>query len=341
MMRTALPVYIFLLCLSLQSCFKKDDKVTPHPVGDLLTDTIPMTQDYRYQIYFSLDSGKIVSMNIKTLYDLGFECSGEGWHVILNTSNFMKVADLGNVTLGQAYDTTGMKLRFDKSDGNPDSTAIGTWFSITGKDTVSNNHVYAVSRGLDEAGNPLGLYQVVFDSLKNRSFYFRYALLGGGPVSSGVVSKDPGINFKFFSLKTGTVVPTEPPRQSYDLLFTQYTTLLFKGVQTPAGITQTPYPYLVTGVLLNRHLVGVAVDSTNDFFTITRDQARTMNYTRALDAIGWEWKEYNFETGVYTIRPDICYVIRGVSGFYFKLRFIGFYNKDGLKGYPMIEYQRL
>jgi hypothetical protein len=333
-MRRTLFFFLLLLAVSLSSCFKEDEMVTPHPVGDLQTDTISLTENYLYQVYFSLDSGKTVSSNVRTQIDLGFDCSPGGWQVILNTSDFMKVADLGEVVFGQTYDTAGLKLSFDKSDGNPDSNAVGRWFTVSGSDTVSNHHVYAVSRGLDELGNPLGLYQVIFDSLSHGKYFFRYAPLSGGSGSAGVVAKLPGTHFVYFSLKTGTVVTAEPPFQTYDLLFTQYTTLLF----TDEGI---PYPYLVTGVLLNRKLVQVAMDSVTDFSAITRDQARLMTYSSALDAIGWEWKLYNFTTGVYTIRPNLNYVIRGISGFYFKLRFSGFYNKDGLKGYPVIEYQQL
>ncbi len=333
-MQKGILFFLVIVLFGLQSCFKKDDRVAPHPIGDLKTDTIPMTDTYINQVYFSLDSGKITSSNVKTTFDFGFECSQKGWHIILNTSNFMKATDLGAVLFGQPYDTIGYKMWFDRSDGNPDSTAIGQWFTITGNDTVSNNHVYAISRGLDEAGNPLGLYQVIFDSLKNNVFYFRYAPLSGGVGSAGMVVKNPEVNYLFFSLVTGTVMEMEPPKATYDLLFTQYTTLLF----TDEGI---PYPYLVTGVLTNRYLVGVAVDSTSDFFTITRDQARTMTFTKSMDAIGWEWKAYDFGTGVYTIQPKLNYIVLGASGYYFKLRFVSFYNKDGLKGYPVIEYQQL
>ncbi|MDP1622289.1 MAG: HmuY family protein [Bacteroidales bacterium] len=334
MMQANKLILLFIMMLLFQSCFKEDEMVSPHPRGDVKTDTIPMMDNYLYQVYFNLDSAKIVRSNVKTSFDLGFECRSTGWHIILNSSNFMKVADLGQVTFGQSFDTAGVKLRFDKSDGNPDSTAIGAWFSITGNDTISNNHVYAISRGLDELGNPLGLYQVIFDSLKNNTYYFRYAPLKGGSVSAGAVSKDPLVNYQFFSLKTGTVMPVEPPKLAYDLLFTQYTTLLF----TDQGI---PYPYLVTGVLINRYQVEVAVDSSDGFLSISREKAMAMNFTKSLDAVGYDWKYYNFDTGVYTLRPNLYYIIRNGSGYYFKLRFVGFYNKDGLKGYPIIEYQLL
>jgi len=334
MIRYYFLTWIFAAAFLLQSCFKKDEMISPHPRGDVRTDTVAMTGSYLYQVYFSLDSGKVIGENVKTVSDLGFECGQDGWHVILNTSDFMKAADLGKVQFGAAHDTLGRKLKFDKSDGNPDSTAIGTWFEISGNDTVSNKHVYAISRGLDEKGNPLGLYQIIFDSLKQGTYFFRYALLGGGNQYQGRVGKDPSVNYLFFSLKAGTICHLEPPASDYELVFTQYTTLLF----TDAGAA---YPYLVTGLLINRKGVEVATDSVHLFSALDRSLALTLDYSKALDVIGYDWKFYDFDSGAYTIRPNLSFIIRNSRGLLIKLRFIGFYNKNGEKGYPAIEYQVL
>lgn len=323
-----------IMVLVLTSCFKDDKMILPHDRGDVQTDTIAMTDSYKYQIYFSLDSSRVVRSNSKTDSDLGFECTQDGWHILLNTSTFMKISDLGIVEFGLKQDTLGKKFYFDKSDGNPDSTAIGQWFNVSGDDTVSNNHVYAIDRGLDELGNSLGMYQVIFDSLSDGYFYFRYAFLSGGVIKSGIVQKDPVVSYKWFSLAQNVVKDLEPPFKQYDLLFTQYTTLLF----TDEGI---PYPYLVTGVLLNRKSVAVAIDTLHIFSSITRDITIDMTFSTSMDAIGYDWKYYDFDSGVYTIRPNITYIIRGRDGYFYKLRFIGFYDKNGSKGYPVIEYQLL
>ena len=84
----AFIIFIFLLT----SCFKQDEKIMPHDPGNVKTQTIELTKDYRYQVYFDLSSEKILSTNLKTDWDLGFECSAKGWHIILNTSNFMVAA---------------------------------------------------------------------------------------------------------------------------------------------------------------------------------------------------------------------------------------------------------
>jgi hypothetical protein len=308
--------------------------IPPHQPGNVQTDTIPMRQDYLYQVWFDLGTGAIVSSNVKTASDLGFDCSPGGWKVILNTADFMYAADLGVVPFGIPQDTAGARWRFDKSDGNPDSTAIGQWWTLAGSDTVSNGHVFAVNRGLDEAGNSLGFYQVVFDSLKNGVYYFRSALLNGESPRSGSLSRDTLYGCRWYSLFHGAPADIEPPKANWDLLFTQYTTMLY----TDLG---EPYPYLVTGVLLNPGRVAVAQDTTLGFASVTLADAFSLSYSDALDAIGYEWKRYDFDAGVYTVDYQKTYVIRTADGRYYKLRFVGFYNAAGDKGYPVIEFSEL
>jgi hypothetical protein len=130
------------------------------------------------------------------------------------------------------------------------------------------------------------------------------------------------------------VKQVEPPDTAYDIVFTQYTTMLY----TDLGV---PYPYLVTGVLSNRKGVEVAVDTLRPFALHTKETAMGLSYSSNLDMIGYDWKYYNFDDGTYTIRPKYCYLIRTVRGSLFKVRFIGFYNKNGSKGYPAFEYEKL
>jgi hypothetical protein len=335
MTRFNISFSILFIAISLSSCFKEDESIIPHQPGLVETDTIPMSYNYKFQVYFDLDSGVIVSQNLKTDSDLGFECGPGGWKIILNTSDFMKAADLGIVPFGQAQDTTHATWKFDKSDGNPDSLAIGTWYKVLNGDTVSNNHVYAIDRGFDENANSLGLYQVIFDSLAMGRYYFRYAPIDGGSIYSGVVTKDETVNYMFYSFSSGgSVKRIEPSKDNYDLLFTQYSTLLYTDIGEP-------YPYLVTGVLLNRNNVQVAIDTIHDFSSITLAESLQLPFSGSLDAIGYEWKSYDFETGAYTVNSKKIFIITNNSGLYFKLRFVGFYSNTGEKGYPVIEHQVL
>lgn len=333
-MKLAVSILGLIMALVLlNACFKEEARVEPHPRGDVVTDTIPMTDLYLFQIYYDLEAGMIIRQNVKTGIDLGFECSQDGFHVVLNSANFMKIADLGVTAFGQAYDTAGKAMKFDKSDGNPDSTAIGRWFIIVQGDTLSNQHVYAVSRGLDENGNPLGLYQLIIDSLKNGIYYFRHAALAGGETVHATVKKNAIYRYTWYSLESKEVIAAEPAADQWDLLFTQYTTMLY----TDAGY---PYPYLLTGVLINQP-VSVSRNTQIPFQEVAIDQTYSLLFSSHRDIIGYDWKDYNFNQGNYTIVPGLNYIIRSRSGYLFKLRFIGFYNKHGSKGYPVIEYQRL
>jgi hypothetical protein len=317
------------------SCFKDDEKLAPHLKGTVETDTIPMTINYTYQVYFDLSGRQIVSSNNKTISDLGFDCSPDGWRIILNTAKFMKIADLGAVPFGQPRDTAGVAWKFDQSDGNADSNAVGKWFRVDNSDTLSENHVYLVNRGVDENANSLGFRQLIFDSLSKGKYYFRFADLSGNGVHNSVIAKDKSVNYLFYSLDgPGSVESLEPPKDQYDLLFTQYTTLLF----TDEG---EPYPYLVTGVLINRDGTEVAIDSIHSFNDVSLGNIQDLHYSSALDVIGYDWKYYSFITGAYSVRTGITYIVHDRDGKYFKLRFIGFYNSAGVKGYPVIEYQLL
>ena len=144
-----------MLILLMTSCFKEDERIPPHDPGDVITESIELTRDYRYQVYYDLGSSQVISSNLKKEWDLGFECSPEGWHILLNTSSFMVAAATGSDDFNAPIDTTGFDWRVDKSDGNLDSTAIGNWFTWSEPDSnkIYTNEVYVIDRGYDEAGN--------------------------------------------------------------------------------------------------------------------------------------------------------------------------------------------
>ncbi len=332
--------------LLFNSCFKEDRKVRPHDPGNLKMVTIDMTDApnkifYTYQVYFRLNSAAVISTNEKKNSDLGFECADSAWHIILNTADFMYATNTGSTDFSATYDTTGMKWSFDKSDGNPDSTAIGKWIQFSGPDSIKSytDDVYIINRGYDALGNLLGLKKIVFLSLDQGEYTFKYANLDGSDEHTYSISKNPDVNYVFFSFDNGgKEVDLQPPKYDWDLVFTQYTTLLF----TTDG---EPYPYLVTGALSNRYGVEVAEDTIMNFESIDLQQAMNMDFSKDIDVIGYDWKDIVGDPAsgsvTYKIRQKVYYVIRDQEGLYYKLRFIGFYNNDGLKGFPQFEFQQL
>jgi hypothetical protein len=331
----------FISVVFLTACFKEDEKITPHDPGDVKTVAIELTKDYRYQIYYDLGSGEVVSTNLKNQWDLGFECSPDGWHILLNTSSFMLAAGTGLADFSLPVDTAGYKWKFDVSSGNPDSTAIGGWveFSSTDSSKSYSNEVYVIDRGYDEAGDLRGLRKIIFEEVGDSTYRFRYANLDGSGENTFIIIKDPMVNYTCFSFDDGgQQLSLEPPKYDWDLVFTQYTTLLF----TDEG---DPQPYLVTGVLSNPTGINIAQDTVFDFSSISLDNVDNLLYSTLQDEIGYDWKypvgDVSSGNVTYEIKVGLNYVIRDREGYFYKLRFISFYNNSGDKGYPTFEYQRL
>ncbi|MFC2106765.1 HmuY family protein [Bacteroidota bacterium] len=335
---------LLILIMLLSSCFKEDEKVMPHDPGNLTTKTVSISnQDYPYlyQVYYSLSNDAVVSQNLKGEWDLGFDCSESGWRIILNSSCFMYAANTGDKDISLSTDTTGLTWKFDKSDGNPDSNAIGRWFEYNTVDSslVYPAEVYVFNRGYNEKGKLRGLKKVVFDSLSQNVYYLRFADIDGSNITSVTISKEDHVNYTFLNFDNGGQQLTlEPNKQDWDLLFTQYTTLLF----TDDG---QPKDYLLTGVLLNPYNTKAMQDSSINFFNVDYSVATGFNLTNDLDVIGYDWKDIvgdvNSGQVTYVIIPNLYYVIQDKMGFYYKLRFISFYNNAGLRGCPTFEFQKL
>lgn len=333
-------IILLVFVLLFSACFKEDERVEPHKPGGVETAVIPMKQNYVNQLYFNLESGLITAQNAKPEWDLGFETSDTGWHVILNTGNFMWAGNTGIKDFGQATDTTGINWRFDKSDGNPDSTAIQKYFTITDNDSLFENTVYMINRGYDAQGNLRGVKKIVIQEVNETEYRMEFGDLMDTEPSSFIITKDTSVNYVFFSFDNGgEQLILEPSKRDWDLWFTQYTTLLF----TDAG---EPYPYLVTGTLINnKQGVEVVLDTNMLFEEITFELAKTLEYSDKLDVIGYDWKELQGDpqsgTVSYKVRYEYNYIIRTQEGYYCKLRFIDFYSDIGEKGFPTFEYQLL
>lgn len=337
MLRLLINIFTVSLAVLVTSCFKEDEMVMPHMPGNYITDTITLGETYTNQVYYNLHDSNTVSSALRTAWDLGFESTPSGWRVTLNSSGYMKSVFLEGHVFGTPADAEGATWIFNPSDGSADSLVIGNWFTVNGNDTVGTNRLLLIDRGLDENGEPLGINQLVIDSLVKGTYYFRIAEQDGTKPRSYSIAKRGNVNHVLFSISYPLMVVSEPASTSWDLLFSKYTTLLY----TDAG---EPYPYLVLGVLLNPSFVEVAVDSISSFESINFEKAQSMSFTKQADKIGYLWKKYDFTLGSYTVNPDINYIIRDTRGFIYKFRFVGFYkfsNNRLEKGFPSFEYQKL
>jgi hypothetical protein len=312
---------LIVISVILFSCEKEELPVPAHESGDVITNSVKMESDYRYQLYFDLETNTMVKQNLKTDWDLGFETTEIGSKVILNGAKYMKAASTTTTNFGSIYDTTGYIFNIDMPSGSIDSTAIGNW-------TV--NSVYIIDRGFNEVGTHLGFSKIEFLAITTTEFNIHFSNLDGTNDVSMNVQKNENYNFTFISL-SGSTKSIEPPKEDWDISFTQYTHYYYNDQTT----------YLVTGCLVNRNKVEIAPVFNKNFSEISLNDINNYTFSKNINIIGFDWKEYGFSTGSYTIFSEKNYIIKSTEGKYYKLHFIDFYDSLGEKGTPTFEFQEL
>ena len=247
----------------------------------------------------------------------------------------MRAANTNDTSFYTSIDTTGQVWLYDAASGNTDSIAIKDWYSIDGSDTNYTQKVYIIDRGIDALGNVQGVRKLRISGFNNNKYSLEYANLDNSNYYKMEVEKLSDRNYVELNLKSGEPqLSLEPIKDDWDIVFTQYTDILTTSANED-------YPYLVTGVLLNPNNVSVAIDTTLAFDQIVIADVIDFNFSNRQNIIGYQWKLYDFDAGYYTVLTDNNYIIKDVAGYYYKLRFVGFYNNIGEKGYPQFEFQRL
>lgn len=323
---------IFLTTVLLQSCFKEEEMIPPHEQGDLEEGQVALGSFYENQAYFDLHTNLEVAAGSILDWDLSFESNTGGWTVRLNSSKFMLAGTSGDTVFSTDLDPEELDMRFDHSAGNPDSTAMAACFQTSEDSAWASRHVYLLDLGTDSQGNLLGYTKVQLD-LQGDDYLLRWADPDLGTDTTVVISRDPDMDRVYYSFDHG-IRDIAPLPDQWSLLFCRYTTMLV----TDEG---EDYPYLVVGALLNPNGVTAALDTIHDFMEMDINEVAELEFTTRQDVIGYEWKYYNFDAGLYTIEPGMHYVIRDRDGFFYKLRFVDFYSSEGVKGYPTFEFVRL
>ncbi len=311
------------LLLMIFACKKAEIPVKKHEVGNVISNSFEMGSDYRNQAFFDLGTNSFVSQNLKTSWDLGFECGVSGWHITLNGANLMGIAKINNTTFGAISDTVGIVWQWDSNTGHLDSTAIGDW--------QNNNGIYILDRGMDNLGIHRGFSKVEFQSVSNTNYTFKISELDGSNLNQVTIEKDNILNNISYSVSSNSLVTVEAPKENWDISFTQFTHYFHDH----------ELAYLVTGVITNRNGVEVTKVFDKQFNDITIDDITQYQFSDALNVIGYDWKYYAFSEGTYLTKPEQNYIIKSTEGIYYKLHFIDFYDAQGDKGAPTFELQEL
>jgi len=321
---------IIIPLLLLSGCFPEDDPLVPL---DIEIVEIPYSM-YDTQTWFSLEKMSVISHNVFSDWDLGFESNGSGHHIILNTSKFMYAGNTGSTDFNGITSNICDTMVYDDSSGDLNKTAIGNWADFTDPgNPVYPKKVYIIDLGSDNNGTPYGFKKITFDGFENDRYSIHFSNLDGTDPNTLQISTDPDRRFTLFSFSNGvSSVPVQPANGEWDLCFTQYSTILFDD-------NNIATPYLVRGVYINMIGTSAARDTINSFDDITAGDISDYTFSSVQDIIGYDWKD--FENDSYKINPNVFYIIKDHLGEYYKLKFAGFYNNSGQRGFPSFQCFKL
>ncbi len=311
----------------LASCEKEEKPYTLPPPGPAKLDQVSMGSDYSKIIFYDLNTQKAT---VKSLgdWDLAFEANTKGIHALLNGGKGVQIAPMGDTVFERAYDVSKAKWKWDPTTFNLDSTAIGDWAS---EDYLVTGEVYLLDRS--EKSNEEQYKKLKLVSVNDQAYVLRSSNLDGSDDFYFSVPKDERVNFIYLHLDKGVLADFEPPKDAWDFKFVRYRYVYYD--------MQPIVPYEVNGVILNPNNVQVADTRSIEFEDLTLDSALTLNFTTRRDFIGWDWKTYDFDAEAFVTDIKRIFVIKSYSDVYYKLRFIDFYDENGVKGAPSFELQRL
>lgn len=329
-----------LLLLALTSCFKKDDPIVL-PAGGTEINSCSMGQNYENQMYFDLGTNTFQQRYLSD-WDLCFQSdpSGKGIYINSGKNIVVRKIEIYNLNEKQGKDTDNYIKNYpelvDASNGRVGESAIGYWES------------YQLPDG--RGGTIYGIYILELRYLSGEDRYRRLQILGSNDSEYAVIintltsvntnvtiiPKQKNQNYTYYTFKNGggIVQNAEPDKETWDIEFTQYKTIITKN-------TPVPILYQVKGVFSNPNKVSVAIDSTKKFEEIDASFIPFLKFSTDRDAIGYEWKSYDIQKGLYTVNQKITYIIMDTEGHVYKLRFLDFYDKMKVSGNPKFEFTRI
>lgn len=310
---------ILLLALATfaTSCIKDELPVPAMPRGEAQEIQLCMGQGYQQQYWMDLSTGQVVRENSVMAWDLAFESAPDGWRIMLNGGRLMKAWNSGATSIEAPLDVFAVILSgsIDSPNGHPDSTAFGDW--------RSSNTVYVLDMGYDGEGNVLGHSRVRPVSVDASGFTVEVAMADGSGATLITIPKDGQRTWVHYKLGQG-VVQVAPPKGAWDMVLTRYTHI-FRDLDLP---------YLVVGALIDGATTRVARVTGTTLENVSLADTLQFPFQRDRDAIGYDWKEYSFETSSYTVDIGIVYIVQDAQGTFHKLQFRDFYNAMGQPGCP-------
>lgn len=329
-------IYLWLFAaLSMGSCMKPESPVIlPVSSGDMV-DQVRLGEDYEWQVYYSLEKQQAVKVSGVNSWDIAFEAGAQGDRIYLNGGKDVYAYPLGHSSFEQSLSIPNPRIlewKFDAPSGDRDSTAIGNWNRGDG----NPSEVFVLR--IPPHHFPDSFVKIQFLGVDAEGYRFRYGSLRGQDVHEAHIPKDPLYNYVYFSFSDQKQVYPEPPRDSWDIVFTRYRHIYYH---------LDDFPYLVVGALLNPHHCRAGqVPGSPRFSEVGEEHISSTPLGSERNIIGFEWKSYDIDRGIYVVDPSRIYIVETVNRQYVKLQFLDFYGSDPesgpkVKGSPRFSLARI
>ena len=340
MIRCKNIAWLGLIATAFFTACEKPEKLYPQPKTSLgvQSQIFAMGENYANQLWFDFATQK-TETNAFGLWHMGFSCDPSQPRVSINggISASFGVARFAGSSFGKITADSIKKVQwhFDNPNGDPDSSAFPQAFVKNGTQWEVNDYTYVIDLG-DKIKDSTRYVQLKFNGCKpGQSYDFEYKNLEpNGFLRKQTITVNRDKNFVYYQFLAHRIVDNEPfNNDQWDILFTTYK----ESVPDANGV---PYPYVIRGVLINSKKVSVAQLDKVDFNTIDKAYASAVVYGKKQDEIGYDWKQYDQTAERYTMVPNRVYLIKTTDAI-IKMKFVDFYNDQGVKGYPKMAWEIL
>ena len=293
--------------------------IVPQLKASPVNDTVEMGASYANDVFYSMANG-VVKTETRANWEIAFYTNRWSAGITINDGNgvMLYTYPLGDVSAWNSIDISN----------------IDNWVNLVNSDTVwedgafNRNSLGHPDYGWgvyntinhDVVGDSIYIVKLANGNLKklfierkssvNNTFYFKYADIDGANEVNEVVDVTPFQDtrmFVYYSLMLQMVVDREPDINSWDLMFSRYSGIVFDNTGAPSN-------YVVVGITSNNE-VGVAKHHpvTVDFSNWT---SKPFEYFRT--PIGHDWKEFNMSLFQWTIEDSLVYFVETLQGDIYK-----------------------
>ncbi|MES2380098.1 MAG: HmuY family protein [Bacteroidota bacterium] len=316
-----------ILSLLLFSCEKEDMLwKLPPSAGTEKVERVSMGENYEKVIFYKLSTGH---KEIKNLND---------WHIAFNNYSsemYVRINGGADVQIFNTFDTSFNKKYnvppfwdWDNPNGKKDSTAVGCWFDTISRKSLMNVYI------IDLGKSVMPRYKKIqFMGASPNNYSIRYANLDNFNEVQIDFKRSLSTNFTYCNLLKNDTSNFEPDFHEWDFVFTRYRHVYYD--------LEPITPYYVTGVLTNPTNTLAAKTRKIKFEDINISNVQQIMLSVNEDVIGFDWKFYDLNAAKYLVDDKTTYIIKDQEGYLYKLKFIDFYDENGVKGAPQFVYSRL